>query len=113
MTIDHPLLGLVTVAPMDASELNMVRDNWMRTSHWRRRAILEAIDAGKVYVARDDAGLALGWVCVVDGRLAHGLVKAGYRGNGIARVLYEASRCMREAVPDATRRVHKFLERVG
>lgn len=112
MTLDHPTLGMVTIAPMAADEVNMVRDNWMRTSDWRRSAIIAAMDAGTVSVARDDAGLALGWLCVVDGRLAHGFVKSGYRGNGIARVLWEASRCPAMAVPGAVRRVHKFLERV-
>lgn len=102
-------LGLVAVSPMQRDELPLVMDAWQRSSTWRRRQIERVVEAGTVLVARDDNGLALAWLALDAGRVAHGYTKSGYRGNGVMRALWFAAGCPQEHVEDAMRRVRKVL----
>ena len=112
MTIDHPTLGLVTISPMQPDEFAYIADSWMRSSEWRRSAIVAVIEAGGVLVARDDAGLALGWLALDDGHVAHGSVKSGYRGNGMMRILWEAAGKPATVADGAMKRARKVLDRL-
>lgn len=109
-SFDHPDLGPVTISPMFEREFAMVMDHWQRSSHWRRSLILAAVEAGPVLVARDEGGLGLGWVALSGDALAHGYVKSGFRGNGLARALWDAAGRPSEHVDDATRRTKRVLQ---
>jgi hypothetical protein len=76
---------------MAQDELNLVLDTWMRSSSWKRREIVAAIENNRVLVARDDAGLALGWLCSDDVTLFYAYVKGAYRDVGLLRVLWDCA----------------------
>lgn len=77
------------IHPMSLDERNLVTDSWMRSSRWRRSAILAAM-RGSVLVARNPRGLALGWACHDGAALAYVWVKGPYRRLGLGTALYEA-----------------------
>jgi hypothetical protein len=108
--VDLGDLGTVEVSPMHADEYALVLDSWLRSTTWRRRDIVRVVDAGGVLVARDDAGLALGWLAMREGRVAHGYCKSSYRGYGVMRALWVAAGRPEEIVHDAMRRARRVLE---
>lgn len=108
--LDHPDLGPVEISPMHPGELALVLDGWMRSSHWRRRAMLAVVEAGGVLVARDEHGVALGWVALEGDRVAHAVVKYGYRGNGLARALWHAAGRPCKLADDVTKRCRQVMQ---
>lgn len=112
MTFAHPDLGPVTVSPMRPDELAFVLSGWMHSSAWKRRDMLAVIERGSVLVARDDGDLALGWIALDDGKVVHGFTKGGFRGNGVARMLWEASGRPSEHVDGVMKRVVAVLARL-
>lgn len=110
----HPLLGLVTISPMQEAELPLVMSSWMHSSDWRRAQMAAVIADGTVLVARDDGGLALGWLAVdVAGRIVHGYVKSSYRGLGLMRMLWESAGSPVEIVDaPGNKRISRVLKRL-
>lgn len=110
MTFDHPELGPVKVSPMRDDELPLVLSSWMHSSDWRRREMVAVVEAGEVLVARDDGGLALGWLATQGGKVVHGYVKQNYRSLGVVRMLWRATGNPREHVDNpGNKRVAKVL----
>jgi hypothetical protein len=112
VTRDLPALGPVTIAPLLDGEQAFVLATWQHSSHWRRKRMVAVVDAGTVLVARSEEGVALGWLALSDGKVAHGYVKSMggcYRGNGVMRALWDAAGQPSECVNDATRRARRVL----
>lgn len=110
LTFDHPTLGPVSISPMRDDELALVLSSWMHSSDWRRREMVAVVEAGGVLVARDDGGLALGWLATSGGRFVTAYCKQGFRGNGVVRLLWDAAGQPRELVDKpGNKRVGKVL----
>lgn len=106
-------LGFVTVSPLQADEHPFMFDTWMRSSKWRRRRMEAVVGVGFVLVARSEEGVALGWLALWGGRVAHAYVKSGFRGQGVMRALWEAAGRPNEGVDDAHPRVARVLEKLA
>jgi hypothetical protein len=109
VTRDLPALGPVTIAPLLDGEQAFVLATWQHSSHWRRKRMVAVVDAGTVLVARSEEGVALGWLALSDGKVAHGYSKHPYRDLGVMRALWEAAGQPGECVDDATRRARRVL----
>lgn len=97
------------VAPLDASETNLVRHSWLKGSHWLRSKMLAALEQGVTLVARRN-GVVLGWMCCRGDVVCHAYTKEPYRQLGVCRALWEAHGRPRELDEPATR-VGKRLRR--
>ncbi len=112
LEFEHADLGIVIVSPMHAGEFAYVIDGWMRSSHWKRSAIVDVIEHGAVLVARDENGLGLGWLAMRDGKIAHCVVKSGFRSNGLCRALWQAAGKPATLADDVVRRAPRVLARL-